>query len=223
MTEQLRLEQRLGDGGAVDDDERPVGAGPRIVNRARHQLLARARLALDQHRRVEARHAGHQLVDGDDLRRVADEAVGVEALAQLAAVALVVARQPLDLEDAAHGPLDLVEAEGFAEIVVGAAADRLDRRVHRRERREDQHGRRRVESDQPREHREPVGLRHAQIHQRHVEDLALGERDRLAAAAGRTHAIALALEHLHQQVARDRVVVGHQHGGTRGRHECAAW
>src|SRR5262245_22079977 len=51
VTEQLRLEQRLGDRRAIDDDERPLGARACVVDRARDQLLAGARLALDEHGR----------------------------------------------------------------------------------------------------------------------------------------------------------------------------
>src|SRR4030095_11873610 len=57
VPEQLRLEQRLRQRRAVDDDEGTVGAGAGLVDRAGDQLLAGPRLTLDQHRGVEARHA----------------------------------------------------------------------------------------------------------------------------------------------------------------------
>ena len=49
VAEQLRLEQRLGQAGAVDGDERPRRADAVGVHRARHQFLAGAALAGDQH------------------------------------------------------------------------------------------------------------------------------------------------------------------------------
>ena len=55
VAEQLGLEQRLGNRGAVDGDERPVVARAERVQRAREQLLAGAALALEQHRRVGRR------------------------------------------------------------------------------------------------------------------------------------------------------------------------
>src|SRR5262249_41478376 len=118
----------------------------------------------------------------------------------------------------AHGALDLVETEGLAQVVIGTAPDRLDRRVHRGERGEDQHGRRWLAREQSLEDGEPVDLWHAEIDERHVEELVLGERDRLGAAAGGAHAIALALEHLDQQVAGDGVIVGDENGGAMGAH-----
>ena len=52
VAEQLRLEQRLGQAGAVDRDEGSRGAGPLRLNRAGDELLADAALAGDEHLRV---------------------------------------------------------------------------------------------------------------------------------------------------------------------------
>ena len=57
VAEQLRLEQRLGQAGAVDRRERHVGARAVVVNGARDDLLADAAFAADQDLRVAARHA----------------------------------------------------------------------------------------------------------------------------------------------------------------------
>ena len=58
MPEQLRFEQRLGQRGAVDRDERPVPPRALIVNHADQEFLARSALARDQHGDVERRDAG---------------------------------------------------------------------------------------------------------------------------------------------------------------------
>ena len=55
VAEQLALEQRRGNRGAVDGDERPVAARAQRVERAREQLLAGAALAAQQHRGVGRR------------------------------------------------------------------------------------------------------------------------------------------------------------------------
>ena len=55
VAEQLRLEQVLGDGAAVDGDERALGARRAAVELARDQLLAGAGLAGDEHRDVGGR------------------------------------------------------------------------------------------------------------------------------------------------------------------------
>src|ERR1700682_523114 len=75
MPEQLRLQQVLRHGAAVDGDERLVAARAATMDGARQQLLAGAALAGDQHARIRSRdhvrlrelllHAG---AAGDDLR-----------------------------------------------------------------------------------------------------------------------------------------------------------
>ncbi len=54
MTEELRLQQVLRHGAAVDGDEGLVAAGTAFVDGARQQLLAGATLSGDQHARVGA-------------------------------------------------------------------------------------------------------------------------------------------------------------------------
>src|SRR5439155_8811588 len=55
VAEQLALEQLGRDGGHVNRDERPTGAGARAVGRPREQLLARSGLARYQNRQRRAR------------------------------------------------------------------------------------------------------------------------------------------------------------------------
>ena len=52
VAEQLALDQRLGERGAVDGDARTLRAARRAVDRARDHLLAGAGLAAEQDRRV---------------------------------------------------------------------------------------------------------------------------------------------------------------------------
>ena len=73
VAEQLRLEQRLGQPGAVDGDEGPRRADAVGVYRARHQLLAGAALAGDQHLGFGAGGPSDLEAQLDDRRAVADE------------------------------------------------------------------------------------------------------------------------------------------------------
>src|SRR5207302_5001740 len=61
MPEQLRLDQLLGDGGAVDVDEGMLGALRQTMQRPRDDLLAAAVLARNQHAAV-GRHGGADLL-----------------------------------------------------------------------------------------------------------------------------------------------------------------
>jgi len=56
VTEELRFEQRLRDRPAVHGDEGARAAAARAMDRAREQLLARPRVAEDQHARVRVGH-----------------------------------------------------------------------------------------------------------------------------------------------------------------------
>src|SRR5262249_27127247 len=58
VAEQLGLEESLGDGGAVDVHERPVGARPQAMDEAGDQALAGSRLALYQDGRHPAASVG---------------------------------------------------------------------------------------------------------------------------------------------------------------------
>ena len=61
VPEELALDQLLGNGRAVDLDERPGAAKAQRVDVARHQLLAGSVLAEDQHASVRRRGHGHLL------------------------------------------------------------------------------------------------------------------------------------------------------------------
>src|SRR2546426_858616 len=66
VAEQLRFEETLRDGGAVHGDQGAALARARAMNRLRQQLLARAALALDQHREVRRRPAPRCLQRADE-------------------------------------------------------------------------------------------------------------------------------------------------------------
>ena len=66
VTEQLALDERLGDGAAVDRDEGAVGAGTVRVNQAREDLLARPGLAGEQHGSIAGGDARASRANGGD-------------------------------------------------------------------------------------------------------------------------------------------------------------
>jgi len=81
MSEQLALEQRLGDGSAVDRDERTGRACGFLVEEPCDPLLARSTLAGDEHGGVDLGHAARQLHElphrgalRDDAERLLDVA-----------------------------------------------------------------------------------------------------------------------------------------------------
>jgi hypothetical protein len=61
VTEQLGLDQSVGDGGAVDRDERPIPARTQVVDRSGDQLLAGSGFAFDQDRALAVGDQGQCL------------------------------------------------------------------------------------------------------------------------------------------------------------------
>ena len=125
MAEELALEQVGRQRGAVDLDERPLAARRLLVDRPRHELLADAALAADEH--------GHVAVaDLLDHGRDAPHAVAVaphrlvlvvaELLAQLAQLG----HQPVLLDGVLDGDVEGNLSEAFGIIglddVVGRAS-----------------------------------------------------------------------------------------------------
>jgi hypothetical protein len=90
VAEQLRLQQRLGQGGAAHLDEPALPARAQVVDGARDEPLARAARALDEdrgvalrHRRQDVQHLGQAGVLADDVpQRVARVDLALELLDQ---------------------------------------------------------------------------------------------------------------------------------------------
>ena len=100
--EQLRLEQRFHERGAVDGDERTVPAAAQLVDLPGHELLAYARFAFEQHGEIRSRDAldrrSQRLHDGrrSDQRR---RAVASRTLLIEQPGACQLQARSLDLED----------------------------------------------------------------------------------------------------------------------------
>src|SRR5262249_28813232 len=126
VTEQLRLEQRLGQRGAVDRDERLGGTARALVDRAGEELLARATLALDQHRRRRRRHLldeHHRATEG---RAATDDGALPQQIVEALLQQLVLLDQLAALERLVDELEQLLAPERLGEEVVGAILHCLD-------------------------------------------------------------------------------------------------
>src|SRR5262249_53539399 len=85
MAEQLRLDERIGNGSRIDRHVWLVPPRPSIMDGTCDELLARAALARDQHRGRRSRHLRDQARELLHLRVVADDLVAVVTARQLAA------------------------------------------------------------------------------------------------------------------------------------------
>src|SRR5262249_29669767 len=72
-TEELRADQRLGDGRTIDADERPLRALRPLVDGTGDELLPRTRLARDQDRRSRRSHLRDASEHRPDRRGVTDD------------------------------------------------------------------------------------------------------------------------------------------------------
>src|SRR4029450_7211197 len=72
VAEELALEERVGEGAAVDGDESPPAARPVLVDPARDALLPGPPLAEDEDGRPRGGDARDRLVDVDHRRRAPD-------------------------------------------------------------------------------------------------------------------------------------------------------
>ena len=227
MAEELGLQQRLGEGGAVDRDEGLAPPRAAVVQRARHQLLAGAALAGDQHGRVAlgdgldpVGQAQHRRAASDDGARPRSRSVRL-ALRQLGARLLQLPLErplggdPLQLED------DLVEVERLGEVVVGAFLERRDGVVDRGVGGdEDDVGPRRLLAH-PAEQRQPVDLGQPDVADHDVEDVRRDLGQPLGAVRGQADAMACVAEGVAYQHPKigfviDQEDVEHSLGTLRG-------
>ncbi len=116
----------LRDGGAVDRHEGLVLRGLRVVEGARHQLLAGAALAGDEHARGGGAHARDHREDLLHRLRLADEVVEARLAIHLLLEAGQLRAQAALAERPLHGEEQLLDLEGLGDVLVGAEPHRAD-------------------------------------------------------------------------------------------------
>ena len=139
-----------------------------VVNRARDELLAGARFAADEDRRValgdlldDRQDRLQRAARADDAVEVVDVLLGVPEVLDLVLEAAVLDGL-LDLE------LHLLDLERLLHVVEGADLHRLDRRVHRPEGGHQNHRRRRMQRLGRAQHVQSVAAAHLEIAQHDI-------------------------------------------------------
>ena len=167
VAKQFALEQILRDGGGVDGHKGLVGAGRVFVQRVRHQLFARARLARDEHRDMALRQtadAAEHVLHGrgltQHLRRIVHFFFG-----HVFALAL------------AHGAADqlhrLGQVKGLGQVLKRAALEGRHRAVQIRKRRHDDDGQTGHALLDGSEQIQPRAAGHADVADQHLRAVAL--------------------------------------------------
>ena len=180
------------------------------VDGARHQLLAHAALARDEHGRVRGRGPADRLPDLLQGRALAFHAIAlVEGELQ---PPVLLHELPL----AQRVPRHEQDALGFGRLldeVVGPQLGGLHRRLHRAVPGEDDHGRCALFGLQGLQHLEPVHLRHLDVEEDEVGRFALGNLQRGRTVGGEDDLVPLVLEDHLEGRADPLFVVDDEHLG----------
>ena len=133
VAEELALEDALGERLAVDGDERLADALAPVVEEARHQLLAGAALALDQHRRASRARRGGRARAAPGSARSRRPSSPARSGSRPPARSQRFSRSRRSSSSARPTQrAQLVVVERLGDVVEGALAHRRDRRPARR-------------------------------------------------------------------------------------------
>ena len=217
VAEQLALEQRLGNGRAVDRHERPPRPRRFVVQRTRDQPLPRPRLAHHQDRRRDVGDP-RDLLDQDANRLAAPQnrLVRTPGLERALEQGRLTSQITL-LERAAQEEHELVGLERLRQVMERAETDRLHRRVDRAVAGHHDHRTRRIGLARRGEETETVELGHSQIGHEPIEVLFRQHRERLARRGRRDGREASVIEAVDDHLGHRGVVVDDQDPGARVR------
>ena len=219
MPEHLRLEQHLGERGAVHGHHRPAGAATVVMDELGDQLLAAAAFAGDEHRGVGG---GDAPGEGDHLVVFGRAAEHRDAVAGLDATLLMQhARFPRDrdgVRSASDEDLQLAARERLWQKVPRAGPQHLQTRFHGRLAGDDDRDRVRVGGERGGEQLAAAHRRHVEIEQDDVEGTAPQQLEGFLTTAGDRDVVAFDAQHARAALAQRALVVGDENtdAGLRG-------
>ena len=215
VTEHLALDERGGNGRAVDGDERLVAARAELMDGAGHHLLAGAALAGDHHAGLGRSHLLHQLHRAPHRGRVAHQPDAGIDLAQAPAQDLHLVEGFLLLQRALEDDPQARRVERLLHEVEDAFADGLDRGVDRPLPGDDHDRGVRLLLSQRADERQPVQLRHHQVADDHVRVGLGGELQRTVAIGRLIHLVTPPLQKLRKKLSSGLFVIDDQDAGLR--------
>ena len=130
VPEQLRLEQRFGDGAAVDRDEAIGPPRAAVMNRACGQLLSGAGLACDQHRARCRRDGLEEVIEVPHHAAGTDESFDAVSLIELGSEVCVLGSQPALLQCRAEHVQQRIELKRLGDEVGRTLLDGVHRIFH---------------------------------------------------------------------------------------------
>ena len=215
MSEEFGLQQRIRQGGAVHGDEQPLSPRTIGVDRARDQFLAGPAFAFEQDCALACRHTRHELIHLQHERAAAHQRRQLLAFTKFFSEPRVLLHKTAVIETAPDHQFDFLFLEGFCQVVIGALLDGLDRSLHRSERGQEHDEGIRTDLLEFPQHFEAVHRAHSDVGQDHIEPFQATSFDCLGTIDDCLHLVALLAERLHQEIARDGVVIHHKNGALR--------
>ena len=212
VSEELALEQPLGNRHAVDRDEGLVGASAVVVDRAGHDFLARSAVAGDEH---AASPVGDLPDQGEDVahgRALADEIAEGARLVHRPAQPLVLLFEDAPLDGALEGEQRHLGLEGLGDVVESAGAHGFHCRVDASEGGHENDGGLGADSPQLAHHLDAGLSGHPDVAQDGVELDAPRLPERLVRGARLPNLVSMLLEQRREHLPHRGIVVDHQQG-----------
>ena len=185
-----------------------------------HQLLARPRLAADEHRRARRREHADELVDLDHLRRAAHAGVHPLRRGRALGDGAAAAAGGAVAQAAVHHQLQLVQVHRLDQVVVRPVADGVDGGAHVLVAGDDDHVHLRHPLVDGVQQLQPAHPAHLHVREHHVGAVLVQHPQRLLGAGGGAHLEVGAHEVEFQRDQHGGIVVDQQklsaHGGIRG-------
>ena len=183
-----------------------------VVDGPGDHLLPGARFSGDQNRRLGGGYLRHQVQELRHGCAAADEVSTVEAGAQAFPEHPVLLLQVRVLQGPLQGKPQLVEVEGFCQVVVGPLLEGLDGRLHGGVGRHEDDGQGRVEPADFLQGLEPGDADHPDVHEDEIEGVAPHELDGRGAVVGLADLIAPAGDERLEHGSVGVVVINNENG-----------
>jgi hypothetical protein len=207
VAEELVLQKRVGNGGAVERDERRVLARAQGVDGVRKQLFPRAAFPLEEHGGVRGRSLLERRRHLLEALRFAHNPRQVVALGHLLLQKKVLVQKPLLAHGAPDDGEEALDVHGFFQEIHGAALDGAHGVAHRAVGRHHDHGRGRVYAARRLEHLEAVLFGKPQIGEHEAKAARLEALERRRPVGRLLDAVALAPQRLDERLAQARLVL----------------
>ena len=212
IPEQLRLDQRVRNRAAVDGHERLGARRAVVMNCPGEQLLARARLAEDEHVALDRRELAHHLEQRLHNRGAADEIVKHRFRGRLLGHHVAGPQHVIVLEGPFNLQQHIIKLDGLEQVVGRPGPHRRHRTVHRAECRDDDDRHLRGNALQMLQQRYAVHLRHAHVREHQVHRTLQHQRVRRLAVRRLKHLVVLFAKQFGQRLTQHCFVFNNQNG-----------